>query len=82
MFRSRNTTSLAKAARELEQQIMTMEVVSGDEGEDALESSSPAASASPLPMDVPLPDRLSFGPYGITPLRGLHFDSDQDTAAS
>jgi hypothetical protein len=72
MFRSRNTTSLAKAARELEREIMTMEVVSGDE-----------TSASSLPtQDVPLPDRLAFGPYGITPLRGLHFDAETDTATS
>jgi hypothetical protein len=78
MFKSRtSTTSLAKAARELERQIMTMEVVSGDE-ELAEGSSSTAAS----PPDVTLPDRLCFGPYGITPLRGLHYDSANDTATS
>ena len=82
MFRSRsNTTSLAKAARELERQIMTMEVVSGDEAADLLSSSSSSSPLSPS-QDVPLPDRLAFGPYGITPLRGLHFNSEKDTAAS
>ena len=25
---------------------------------------------------------LSFGPYGASPLRGLHFDTAEDTAAS
>ena len=59
-----------KAARELERQMMTMEVVSGDEPETAREHV------------IELPDPLCFGPYGITPLRGLHFDNDKDTAAS
>ena len=85
MFRSRSSSSsssstssasLVKAARELERQMMTMEVVSGDE--EGTEQSPSAAVA----QQVELPDRLAFGPYGITPLRGLHFDADQDTAAS
>ncbi len=75
MFRSRtnnsSSTSLAKAARELERQMMTMEVVSGDEGEGAAS-----------PTQVELPNRLAFGPYGIAPLSGLHFDNPKDTAAS
>lgn len=25
---------------------------------------------------------LSFGPYGASPLRGLHFDTSEDTATS
>jgi hypothetical protein len=78
MFRSRgNTTSQAKAARELERQIMTMEVVSGDE---AAAAESPAPSQSG--QDVALPDRLCFGPYGIAPLTGLHYDAEKDTATS
>ena len=80
MFRSRsNTTSRAKAARELERQIMTMEVVSGDEAAAAAESSAPPQSTKP---DMALPDRLCFGPYGIAPLTGLHYDSKDDTATS
>ena len=27
-------------------------------------------------------DRLSFGPYGSSPLSGLHFETADDTAAS
>jgi hypothetical protein len=73
MFRSRNTTSRAKAARELEREIMTMEVVSGDENED---------SSGSWPADVPLPQRLAFGPYEVAPLSGLHFDSETDTVTS
>ena len=83
MFRSRSSSStstssasLVKAARELERQMMTMEVVSGDEEESEQSPSAPAG------QPVELPDRLCFGPYGITPLRGLHFDAEQDTAAS
>jgi hypothetical protein len=78
MFRSRSSSnaSLVKAARELERQMMTMEVVSGDEEAD---DQSPSTAAA---QQMELPDRLAFGPYGITPLRGLHFDADQDTAAS
>ena len=77
MSRSRNATttttkSLAKAARELERQIMTMEVSSGEDGE-----ATPAT-----PRDMQLPERLVFGPYGIAPLTGLHFDSEKDTATS
>ena len=80
MFKSRNSScSVAKAARELERQIMTMEVVSGDEAE---ESTSAASSSSSPPQEVPLPDRLCFGPYGIAPLRGLHDDAAKDTATS
>jgi len=75
MFRGRNTISLAKAARELERQIMTMEVVSGEETPEG-------TAAESQRLDVPMPDRLAFGPYGITPLRGLHFDNAEDTAAS
>ena len=77
MFRSRsNASSRAKAARELEQQIMTMEVVSGDE---MAESPDPSKSSQ---SDVALPDRLCFGPYRIAPLTGLHYDSEKDTATS
>lgn len=77
MFRSRssNAASRAKAARELEREIMTMEVVSGDESHN----SSPQQQQQ---REAEMPDRLVFGPYGIAPLRGLHFDADQDTAAS
>ena len=75
MIRGRNTMSLAKAARELERQMMTMEVVSGD---DAPESAEQDAASEP----IELPDRLAYGPYGITPLRGLHFDNAHDTATS
>jgi hypothetical protein len=79
MFRSRSSSSdassLAKAARELERQIMTMEVVSGEE-------SDAADAAQMTPQDVQLPDRLAFGPYGIAPLRGLHYDAEKDTATS
>jgi hypothetical protein len=67
--------SRAKAARELERQIMTMEVVSGEETPEFAEQN---AASQP----IELPDRLAFGPYGITPLRGLHFDNAHDTAAS
>jgi hypothetical protein len=49
-----------------------MEVVSGDDSEE-----SPAAS-----HEVELPNRLAFGPYGIAPLSGLHFDAEKDTATS
>ena len=69
MLRGRNPMSLAKAARELERQMMTMEVVSGEETPE---------SAEP----IELPNRLAFGPYGITPLRGLHYDNAHDTATS
>ena len=75
MFRSRtnssSSTSLAKAARELERQMMTMEVVSGDDGDGAT-----------TPQEIEMPNRLAFGPYGIAPLSGLHFDTAKDTAAS
>ena len=75
MFKSRNSScSVAKAARELERQIMTMEVVSGDEPEE-----STSALSSSSPQEVPLPDRLCFGPYGIAP---LHYDAAKDTATS
>ena len=83
MFRSRNSAaSLAKAARELERQMMTMEVVSGDEEETAEQSPSSAAGERASVQQVELPDRLCFGPYGIAPLRGLHFAADQDKATS
>jgi len=81
MFRSRSSSdasSLAKAARELERQIMTMEVVSGEESDAA----DAADAAQMTPQDVQLPDRLAFGPYGIAPLRGLHYDAEKDTATS
>ena len=82
MFRSRgNNASRAKAARELERQIMTMEVVSGDEAAEA-GSEGPAPAESCKPADVALPDRLCFGPYGIAPLTGLHYDAAKDTATS
>jgi hypothetical protein len=83
MFRSRNTTSRAKAARDFERELMTMEVVSGDEAAETPES--PSSSMSPAaikPSHVPLPDQLCFGPYGIAPLRGLHYDAAKDTATS
>jgi hypothetical protein len=86
MFRSRNTTSRAKAARDLQRELMTMEVVSGDEDAEMPESSSSSSSsmssAVPKPSKVPLPDQLCFGPYGIAPLRGLHYDAAKDTATS
>lgn len=85
MFRSRNTTSRAKAARDLQRELMTMEVVSGDEDAEMPESSSSSSSMSsavPKPSKVPLPDQLCFGPYGIAPLRGLHYDAAKDTATS
>jgi len=76
MFRGERTRmSRAKAARELERQIMTMEVVSGDETAEMADGS---AASQPIEM----PNRLAFGPYGITPLRGLHFDNARDTATS
>ena len=76
MFRGERTgMSRAKAARELERQIMTMEVVSGDDAPDS-------AAADAAAHAIELPDRLAFGPYGITPLRGLHFDNAHDTATS
>jgi hypothetical protein len=81
MFRSRNTTSRAKAARDFERELMTMEVVSGDEAEETPESSS-MSPAAPKPSEVVLPDQLCFGPYGIAPLRGLHYDAATDTATS
>ena len=84
MFRSRTTTaaSRARAARELERQIMTMEVVSGDE--DCSDAAAPAAAAPAANAQQPieLPNRLVFGPYGITPLLGLHYDAEKDTATS
>ena len=83
MFRSRNSSaSLAKAARQLEQQMMTMEVVSGDEAADAEAPASSSPTSSMPPKEVPLPDQLCFGPYGIAPLRGLHYDAAKDTATS
>jgi hypothetical protein len=81
MFRSRNTTSRAQAARDLQRELMTMEVVSGDEAAETPESAS-MSPASPRPSEVPLPDQLCFGPYGIAPLRGLHYDAAKDTATS
>jgi hypothetical protein len=80
----RSTMSRAKAARELERQIMTMEVASGDELPDAeWPAPPPTPAALPAqPQDVAMPERLAFGPYGIAPLRGLHFDNAADTAAS
>ncbi|MEA2710752.1 MAG: hypothetical protein QOF78_3353 [Phycisphaerales bacterium] len=72
MSRSKTKLSIPKAARESERQIfMTMEVVSGDE----------TGQLSPDEMAT-IANHLNFGPYGITPLSGLHFDSEKDTAAS
>ena len=80
MFRSRNTTSRAQAARDLQRELMTMEVVSGDEAEES--PALPSSMSSTAPKDMPLPDQLCFGPYGIAPLRGLHYDAAKDTATS
>ena len=46
--------------------VATMEVVSGEE-----ESA-----------ETPLHDGLTFGPYNVSPIRGLHFDAADDTATS
>jgi hypothetical protein len=48
----------------------TMEVVA-DAGEDALQVNA-----------ADRPTGLNFGPYGVSPLSGLHFDAPDDTAAS
>jgi hypothetical protein len=49
--------------------VATMEVVAG--GEDALQVTCDDR-----------PTGLSFGPYGVSPLSGLHFVSEDDTATS
>jgi hypothetical protein len=49
--------------------VATMEVACG---EDVLQVTENEKSAS----------GLSFGPYGASPLRGLHFDAADDSAAS
>jgi hypothetical protein len=75
MSRSR-TPSRAKAAHDLEREIlMTMEVVAGDEmlkinlNDDVADDEQ---AAQP---------RLNLGPHNVSPLRGLYFDPDSDTAA-
>jgi len=55
-------------ARLREEATSTMEVSAGDE--IAAESNSRAD------------DRLTFGPYGASPISGLHFDTADDTVAS
>jgi hypothetical protein len=50
--------------------LVTMEVVSGDE------------SLAVTDEDLAASTGLSFGPYGVSPLHGLHFDNAHDTAAS
>ena len=51
--------------------VATMEVVSG--GDDASDASPSAADDF---VD------LNLGPYAVSPLRGLHFSTADDTAAS
>jgi hypothetical protein len=48
----------------------TMEVCSGEE---CLQATAQDAAKS---------SSLNFGPYGTSPISGLHFDAAQDTAAS
>jgi hypothetical protein len=56
--------------RRLEQEIRaTMEVISGEE------------DLQVMPNDHPQ-TRLNFGPYGTSPISGLHFESADDTATS
>ena len=67
--------SRAKAARELERELMTMEVVAGDEalqvnGRDYDDESGGAAQ---LPLRLPASE--------ADPLRGTGFGSPSDTAA-
>ena len=54
--------------------VATMDVVSGDdahhpEGQGAKDAADPQVD-------------LNLGPYAVSPLRGLHFDNADDTAAS
>jgi hypothetical protein len=51
--------------------IATMEVVSGESAEELLQV---------RPQDHA--NGLSFGPYGTSPLMGLHFETTDDTATS
>ena len=76
MFKSQATMSRAKAARELEREIlMTMEVVTGEEAlQINLHDFDDAEAAQE--------QSLNFGPHSVSPLRGLPFDpSNNDTAA-
>jgi hypothetical protein len=57
--------------RRLEREILaTMEVISGEE------------SLQVGPQDLAQARPLHFGPYGTSPIVGLHFDNAEDTAAS
>ena len=56
--------------RRLEREMLaTMEVVSGEE------------RLQVTPADY-APSRLNFGPYGTSPVSGLHFETINDTATS
>ena len=46
------------------------------------ESSRMNAAAAEEAGETPEQVGLSFGPYGSSPLRGLHFETSEDTAAS
>lgn len=76
MFKSQATMSRAKAAREFEREIlMTMEVITGEEALQInlrdFDDENDQTAETPL----------TFGPHGVSPLRGLHFDTSNDTAA-
>jgi hypothetical protein len=69
MMRLETRTWRTELQRTLDREaIATMEVVSGEE------------SLQVRPQDHN--DGLTFGPYGTSPLTGLHFENGDDTATS
>ena len=61
---------------DLEGALATMEVVSGEDPHQPDDAAKNGRQADDPPVD------LKLGPYTVSPLRGLHFDTSDDTAAS